>query len=168
MTHFGYNDLMSANKRHQCPKCGYEYEQWVEICPDCGVLIEEFEEGKSGRKGATLGRDEDPHWMVVTNVPNAIIGNLLKDQLEDAGIPVLMRRSASADIAQFSGNDFVPQDLLVPANRETEARQLLDSSSDIVSGPPYWGGGYEGDSEEEWDDAPEVDNREKALEQLRR
>src|SRR6187399_3197451 len=94
-----YNGFMSANRRHQCPECGYEYEPWVEICPDCGVLVEDVVDDEGRRKSALLGRDEDPHWKVVTNVPNAIIGSLLKSQLEDAGIPVLMRRSASADIA---------------------------------------------------------------------
>jgi hypothetical protein len=159
---------MSANRRHQCPECGYEYEPWVEICPDCGVLVEDVVDAEGQRKGALLGRDEDPHWKVVTNVPNAIIGSLLKSQLEDAGIPVLMRRSASADIAQFSGNDFVPQDLLVPENKMSEARSLLDSGSDISPGPPYWGGGYESGEDDEWEDEAEVDSKEKALEQLRR
>lgn len=158
---------MSENKRHVCPQCGYEYEPWVEICPDCGVLVIDVEDVQTGRKAATLGKDEDPHWTFVTNVPNAIIGSLLKSQLEDAGIPVLMRRSASADIAQFSGNDFVPHDLLVPANKETEARELLDSSSDISTGPPYWAGGYH-ESGDAYEDEPELDSRDRAIEQLRR
>jgi Putative prokaryotic signal transducing protein len=154
-----------------CPNCGYEYEAWVEICPDCGVLIETVEERRrlEGVRAALdeFGPDDDPHWTVVSNVPNAIIGSLLKSQLEDAGIPVFMRRAQSADIAQFSGNDFVPQDLLVPESREDEARRLLDSTPDTGVGAPYWGSGYGGsDSYDAWDE--EVDeSRERELEDLR-
>ncbi len=168
-----YNGVMSARQRHYCPKCGYDYEPWVEICPDCGVLTETIDSGdqphldviKGGR--GTYGPDDDPHWKVVTNMPNAIIGSLIKSQLEDAGIPVLMRRSPSADIAQFSGNDFVPQDLLVPESQEDEARELLDSSPD--PGPPSWGSDY-GNRFDVWDEPDEdIDARkERGIEQLRR
>jgi hypothetical protein len=131
--------LIEHQATHICPQCGYEYEPWIEICPDCGVLVETVEADiapKSSRKG--FGPDEDPHWTVVTNVPNAIIGNLIKNQLEDAGIPVLMQRSPSADIAQFSYNDYVPQDLRVPLHMVEDARRLLDSRPDPGVGAPYW------------------------------
>jgi hypothetical protein len=130
---------MEPHATHRCPQCGYEYEPWIEICPDCGVLIETIEDGAASRGGRkSFGPDEDPHWTVVTNVPNAIIGNLIKSQLEDAGIPVLMQRSPSADIAQFSYNDYVPQDLRVPLHLVEDARRLLDSHPDPAVGAPYW------------------------------
>jgi hypothetical protein len=161
---------MSAKERHYCPHCGYDYEPWVEICPDCGVLIETAEEGLrlEGVRAALdeFGPGDDPRWKVVTNAPNAIIGTLLKNQLEDAGIPVLMRRSPSADIAQFSGNDFVPQDLLVPEKKELEARRLLDATPDRGAGAPYWGSGYASDGYDVWDEEVD-DTREQDLEQLR-
>ena len=141
------------------------------MCPDCGVLIETVEERRRLEVvRASLdefGPDDDPRWTAVSNVPNAIIGSLLKSQLEDAGIPVFMRRAHSADIAQFSGNDFVPQDLLVPESREAEARRLLDSAPDTGVGAPYWGSGYGGsESYDAWDE--EVDeSRERELESLR-
>ncbi len=74
-----------------------------------------------------MSDDEDPRWTVVTNVPNAILGNLIKNQLEDAGIPVVMMRSPSADIAHFSHNDYVPHDIRVPFSMVREARRLVDS-----------------------------------------
>src|SRR5205823_6407355 len=121
-------DPMDSPKIHRCPQCGYEYEPWVEICPDCGVLIETVDSGTPHKSGAgRLDPNEDPRWTVVTNVPNSIIGSLIKSQLEDAGIPVVMQRSPSADIAQFSHNDYVPHDLRVPFNLLEEARSLLDS-----------------------------------------
>lgn len=74
--------------------------------------------------------DGNPQWTVVGNVPNAIIGNLIKSQLEDAGIPVLLMRSNSVDVAEFSHNDYVSHDLRVPFNRLREARQLIDAPPD--------------------------------------
>ena len=96
----------------------------MEVCPDCGTLLEvkprqEVIERKLDRSG-------DPRWTIVTNVPNAILGNLVKSQIEDAGIPVLMVRSRSADIAEFSHNDYVPHDILVPQDLREQARAIVD------------------------------------------
>src|SRR3954466_10079743 len=115
---------MVSEQTHTCPQCGYEYHPWVEVCPDCGTLLEvkprhEVIEGKLDRSG-------DPRWTIVTNVPNAILGNLVKSQIEDAGIPVLMVRSRSADIAEFSHNDYVPHDILVPQDLREQARAIVD------------------------------------------
>lgn len=119
-----------------CPQCGYEYEHWVEICPDCGVALETKPRAQS--TDAYMDPNYDPKWTVVTNVPNAIIGNFLKSLVENAGIPVLMMRSAGADIAQFSHNDFVPQNLLVPEDRFQEARQLIDAPPGDLYGPDIY------------------------------
>ena len=144
-------DSMEPQKIHRCPQCGYEYEPWVEICPDCGVLIETVDvEDKKGK----FGFDEDPRWTVVTNVPNAIIGNFIKGQLEDAGIPVLMQRSPSADIAQFSYNDYVPQDLRVPFNMLEDARRVLDARPDRSMGAPFWGNDLDEEDDEEDTEPP--------------
>lgn len=161
---------MSEKQRRICPECGYEYEPWVEICPDCGVLIVTVDEEQGDGKQAVLGVDEDPRWTVVTNVPNAIIGTLIKSQLEDAGIPVLMRRSASADIAQFSGNDFVPQDLLVPESKKDLARTLLDSRPSADAAGPYWSSSPWAEPSDTWEDDQDTDpaDREADLDELRR
>ncbi|MEO8287263.1 MAG: hypothetical protein ABI670_12635 [Chloroflexota bacterium] len=145
---------MEAQKRHRCPQCGYDYEPWIEICPDCGVLIEDVDATPThAHSGGVLGPDDDPHWTVVTNVPNAIIGNLIKNQLEDAGIPVLMQRAPSADIAQFSYNDYVPQDLRVPAHLLEDARRLVYSGPDRSAGAPFWGSDFDED-DADVDDRP--------------
>ena len=52
---------MDSPKIHRCPQCGYEYEPWVEICPDCGVLIETVDSGTPHKSGAgRLDPNEDP------------------------------------------------------------------------------------------------------------
>ena len=117
---------MNTEAKWACPSCGYEYEDWVEVCPDCDAPLQ-LQPGKVEVGRGELGDDEDPRWTVVTNVPNAIIGNLIKNQLQDAGIPVLMMRSSSADIGQFSHNDYVPHDIRVPLSKVGEARRFVDS-----------------------------------------
>jgi hypothetical protein len=77
-------------------------------------------------------------------VPNAILGTLVKSQIEAAGIPVLMFRSPSADIAEFSHNDYVPHDLLVPNDRLSEARAIMDGAQS----PQFWA--------DEWDDESDL------------
>ncbi|MBF6611969.1 MAG: hypothetical protein IVW55_02445 [Chloroflexi bacterium] len=137
---------MEDKNRHLCPQCGYEYEPWIEVCPDCNVSIgRPLPPQESGDVVDRLGPDEDPEWTVATNVPNAIIGNLLRSQLQDAGIPVLMLRAPSADIGQFTGNDFVPYDLRVPRHFLEQARQLVYSApSENMTSQPW---------EAEFDDA---------------
>jgi hypothetical protein len=122
------------------------------------VLVQDVAAGdklNSGRGG--LDPNEDPRWTVVTNVPNAIIGNLLKSQLEDAGIPVFMQRSPSADIAYFSHNDYVPHDLRVPFAMVEDARRILESGPDHDPGSSYWEGdtGYADYQEEDWEETGE-------------
>jgi hypothetical protein len=132
-----------------CPNCGYDYESWIEICPDCGVLVKSRASGADHAHSdpANLPADEDPHWTVVSNMPNAIIGGLVKTQLEDAGIPALMMRAPSAAVAEFSGNDYVPHVLLVPRSKVVEARALIDSRPDNTFDSFNWE-----------DDAPPDDN----------
>lgn len=117
---------MSTEAKRVCPSCGYEYEDWVEVCPDCNTPVR-VQPAKLEVVRGELGDDDDPRWTVVTNVPNAILGSLIKSQLEDAGIPVVMMRSSSADIAHFSHNDYVPHDIRVPFSRVRDARRLIDS-----------------------------------------
>jgi len=121
---------MAPEHTNICPSCGYEYESWVEICPDCNVPVESREPAAVNEQQFDPG--EDPEWTLVANVPNAIIGSLIKSQLENADIPVLMFRSPSADIAHFSHNDYVPQDIRVPRHLVEDARRLIDSAPDMA------------------------------------
>lgn len=129
---------MTPESTNVCPGCGYEYESWVEVCPDCNLRIEL--RSPPDKKPQPFEPGEDPNWTVVANVPNAIIGAFIKSQLEDADIPVLMFRSPSADIAQFSHNDYVPQDIRVPRHLMEDARRLIDSAPDMedATGAPQF------------------------------
>lgn len=137
---------MTPERSNKCPSCGYEYESWVEVCPDCGVPTESSSPALKLVKPPDLDDDTDPEWTVAANVPNAIIGSVLKKQLEDAGIPVLMFRARSADIGEFTHNDFVPQELRVPRDRWDEARNLVYAEPGESFGRQHW------DDEDDEDD----------------
>jgi hypothetical protein len=125
---------MEMRAARQCPTCGYEYQPWIEACPDCGSELIDKVAPEAEEHGPALARDEDPEWTFVTNVPNAIMGSFVKSQLEDAGIPVLMNRSRSADVGEFSHNDYVPHDLRVPKKMWGDARAIIDARSDGLFG----------------------------------
>lgn len=48
---------------------------------------------------------------------------MLKVRLEDSGIPVLIQRSGGFDVPDFLAAG--PRDILVPPDREAEAREIL-------------------------------------------
>ncbi len=119
-----------------CPHCEYEYEAGVTRCADCGRSL--VAERPPAPPVPPLPGGHDA-LVYATNVPNAIIGNLLINQLKNAGIPAMMRRSPVSDIGEWSHNDFVMHDVLVNASQLEEARLYIHSPP----GTPY-GGGAEG------------------------
>lgn len=66
-----------------CPLCEYEYVDGIEICADCGttlIPVEEFE-------GNLLNPSD---WLVVTTVAEQYEAEMLKANLESAGIETLL------------------------------------------------------------------------------
>src|SRR4051794_38317827 len=98
-----------------CPQCRAEYEPWAAICSDCDELLVAELPPVPVPHGEPRIAPED-RWVYLTNVPNSILGNLLVSQLKDSGVPAWMRRSVGADIGEFTHNDFVTHDILVPAS----------------------------------------------------
>jgi hypothetical protein len=118
-----------------CTHCEYEYEPGIAVCADCGQPLAAAVPPPVPRPAP---RGEDP-LVYLTNVPNAIMGNLLVNQLKDIGIPSLLRRSPAADIGEWSHNDFVMHDVLVPASQADEARIYIHSPP----GTPYGGASFD-------------------------
>ncbi|HMA35073.1 MAG TPA: hypothetical protein VKY74_11420 [Chloroflexia bacterium] len=110
-----------------CPTCHYEYEDWATVCDDCGTALVPGAPPPPAAPAEVIDYRLFRDWVVLTNVPNMILGNLVKDQLEHAGIPVLLKRSRATDIAEFSHNDYVAHDIYVPLRLARRARQLVDS-----------------------------------------
>lgn len=66
-----------------CPKCEYEYVEGIEVCADCGatlIPVEEFE--------GNLLHPSD--WLVITTAAEQYEAEMLKANLESAGIETLI------------------------------------------------------------------------------
>lgn len=66
-----------------CPKCEYEYIETVQTCPDCGsklITAEDFE--------GNLVHHSD--WCVACDCGNTIEAEMMKTNLESAGIESLV------------------------------------------------------------------------------
>ncbi len=113
-----------------CPHCRYEYEPWAEVCSDCGEPLVAGPPEPPPRPEPVHDERDLRDWVVAANVPNALVGRILKDQMEQAGIPVLMKRAQATDIAEFSHNDFAWHDLYVPRRYAQHARELAYSPGD--------------------------------------
>ncbi|MGI8588638.1 MAG: zinc ribbon domain-containing protein [Chloroflexia bacterium] len=130
-----------------CPNCGYEYQDWATVCTDCGTNLLP---GRPPRPDPPAPLPDDGRlddWTILTNVPNTFMGNVLKDQLEQEGIPVLLKRMRSTDIAEWSHNDFVAHDVYVPM-------RFIPQGREILAGRPTGDAWAEGGDDEE-DDADE-------------
>jgi hypothetical protein len=126
-----------------CPTCHCEYEDWATVCSDCEVALVPGAppEPAPATPARRFSEADLRDWTVLTNVPNALVGNVLKDQLDQADIPVLMKRSWGSDIAEFSHNDWVTHDIYVPRRFLDQARRVQHGTPDggaLWAMPPAW------------------------------
>jgi len=79
-----------------CPKCGYEYQPTVTVCPECDEpLVEE------------LPHEEAPvnePLVAVYDAPDEVMSVMVRDLLEDAGIPVVTQSGLVPWYACWSSN----------------------------------------------------------------
>lgn len=128
-----------------CPNCRYEYEESATVCADCGAALEPGSPPVAPAPDPGLLDYSQFHdWVNLTNVPNLYVGSVLKDQIEQAGVPVLMKRSRASDIGLLTHNDYVAHDLYVPRRYARRARRIVDSPA---SAGPY------ADYADPWDEA---------------
>jgi hypothetical protein len=104
-----------------CPKCKYEYNPGIEICPDCDEKLiqslpeEEPEEEK--KEELEFDKDLDLALLGAIDMMNPPYARFLKQSLEDSDIPCLVKRhSGMVGMVEI----YVPKDKL------EEAKEIKD------------------------------------------
>lgn len=123
---------MDNLQERQCSNCGriYSLEDWSEEnCPVClDVPLEPLEgEGSEAFLDDTLTQDipwpKGEREVEVCRASGYLEGQLIKAQLEGAGIPVLLHAGAKLG---FTVGDLGAVPVLVPMSRREEALDILD------------------------------------------
>lgn len=96
-----------------CPKCCYEYEDYVVRCPDCQEELVE-----------SLAREDselpEMRFVPMPGLPGRVYAEMVKSVLEKQGIPCYIRADGMTDTLGISGTSpaagtvriFVPEDQL--------------------------------------------------------
>ena len=105
-----------------CPECGDEFEDWVEICPDCKVpLVKELppEPEKILREGDLV---------LIASAPNEIEARLWKNILEDNGISSMIKVPGSLNL--YLSPIVLKHELYVLEPDAEKAREILGEIRD--------------------------------------
>ena len=65
-----------------CPKCKYEYEPGITICPDCNEILVDVLPDKS-----RAARPPDDSWVGVCGIKSTVSADMAQGALENANIP---------------------------------------------------------------------------------
>lgn len=74
---------------------------------------------------------EMDEWVKVGSAPNETVALMMEGVLRDAGIPVLIQRSAGFDAPDFLAAG--PREILVPEDVLPEAREMLEDTTGLGS-----------------------------------
>ena len=100
-----------------CPRCRDEFQDWVSVCPDCGVALV--------KRLADLTKPENHHdpLVCIYTAPNETVAYMWADILEQHGIRSLVRRN---DImaAMYCG-PFMPCEIHVLTSQAERAIKIL-------------------------------------------
>ncbi len=100
-----------------CPNCGFEYEDFSEVCSDCGVkLVDkmELEEIEKAYK----------NWKEVYSTPQLYEAEMVKTNLETAGIESLILEQK--DTSFPLGGELGEIKVLVPEYQLQEALTIIE------------------------------------------
>jgi len=114
-----------------CPTCGYEHLPTVKECPECGVALVDEPPKEAPQPPAIT----EP-LVVVYEAPDELMSVMVRDLLEDAGIPVVAQSGLVPwyDDIRFTASGFHSR-LLVFESRADEARRYIAAYlADIESG----------------------------------
>ena len=118
-----------------CPQCGVQYREGVVECSDCHVPLTDRppeSETSTGSLGeaVTQADDGDLNVLIRTSFQDPIAISLAKSLLREAAIPFFaMDQNPAA--RQESGNILGWWDVRVPLDRESDAREILQSVQEM-------------------------------------
>ena len=115
-----------------CPKCRYEYEEQIKICPDCGSeLVASLPDKESG-ESAGAGKTYD-EWIKIARLTSRDYSEMLLEGLRSKDIPVVILSSTGhfGEIGTMGTFTFppigggyavlVPEEFVADADREAES-----------------------------------------------
>jgi hypothetical protein len=101
-----------------CPECRDEFEDWVEVCPDCNVaLVDELP--------ALPERETSDEPLVhIATAPNEAIANMWAGILEEDGIRCLLK-GGGLQAAMYASPLSVPYEIYVLESEADTASEIL-------------------------------------------
>ncbi len=106
-----------------CPKCRDEFQDWVEVCPDCGVaLVDKLPEPPAPPEKEKF----DDRIMRIATAPNEAVANMWAGILEEEGIPCLLQ-SPDLKASMYSILSNQPYPIYVLKTNALRAKKILSS-----------------------------------------
>jgi hypothetical protein len=109
-----------------CPKCKYEFEDWCEVCNDCGIPLT----NEPPVQPEPFMPDEYEGEALLTTVSGSMEAEIIASLLGSYNIPVIKKyRGIGNYLSIYMGASNMGVDLYVP-------KSALETSKEILSAPP--------------------------------
>lgn len=109
-----------------CPDCMTTYNETQSTCTNCNIdLLPDL---------APAQDPESVEWYTVCSVPNQVAGYILKDVLEDEGIPVFLQCHGMSVYGGIKGHPGKSEwgDIHVPSNSVKRAQDCIKAYYDSI------------------------------------
>lgn len=102
-----------------CPDCKYEFEEGIKECPDCKKPLVDNSPEKD--------QPVEVRWVLLKTLPSAIFAEMVKEALENEGIPSFIKadffQSAFSSHGTAMPGSYAT--ILVPENKLEHAKDIL-------------------------------------------
>lgn len=106
-----------------CIACETEFEDWVEVCPDCGAATADALGRERWEAARRVSAQE--HFVVAHTLDGPVEKAILTAMLTDAGIPWVLHDHAADALQPLYAVGRGGGQILVPGSRLTEATALI-------------------------------------------
>ena len=101
-----------------CPVCYDEFQEWVEVCPDCNVALARELPVLPERK------ETDETLVHIATAPNEPIANMWSGILEEHNIRCLLK-GGNLGAAMYIPNLLLPFEIYVLASEAEKAKEII-------------------------------------------